>query len=278
MTAPSHLAAIILAILTVALSSNPVSAKLVVSIGKVEAAAGKEVTVPISLKGAKDVKGVSCMSIRLTVDPKLLTFKAVEKGPALPNALVDKSVNEQDSPGKIGLGFVCGSKTPGSKDMASVDDDGIVIQVIFTVNDDATPGSKCPLKLDNFRVLDSAEPPGDLPVRVEDGEFTVSADSLPNWLWLAIAGGALLLLLLLALLMRLGRRRDAMPSSPPPPRAAQVIPPAAVLPRFMPESPTFSHTCIKCGGVIQLPRAMFGQAFQCGACGASQIAGSGRSS
>lgn len=245
-------------------------AALTVSADKVEAAAGKEVTVSISLQGAKEAKGVSCMSIRLTVDPSVLTFKEVEKGPALPNALVDKSVNNEDSPGKIALGFVCGSKSPGSKEMASVEEDGVVLKVVFIVNDKASSGGKSPLKLDNYRVLDSAELPSELAVEGKDGEFTVSAGA-GKWLWLVIAGAGALLLLLLILFL-LSRRKKAS-SGPPPLRTGG---PAPALPRFGPVSATFEHICVKCRGEIELPRAMMGQTFECSACGTTQVAGSGK--
>jgi hypothetical protein len=239
-----------------ALQPKAARADLVVSVGKVEAASGKEVTVPISFKGVKDVKGVSCMSTLLTVDPKLLTFKKVDKGPALTSAAVDKNVDDADSPGVIALSFYCNTKT---------EDDGVIINVVFAVNENAAVGDKSLLKLSQYRVMDTGEPPQELPVRIEDGEFTVSAGGLAWWLWAAIAGAAVVVLLLLAALFR--RSAEPAPAATPSPTTAGGEPPT-----FSPESPTFPYMCVKCGGVIQLPRAMAGQSFKCGGCGTVQIA------
>jgi hypothetical protein len=241
------------------------AAPLIVTTGKVKGTAGKEVVVPIALKGVKDVKGVSCMSIRLSYDPALLTFKALDKGPALPNALYDKSIDETADPGKIGLGFVCGSKSPGGKDMASVEEDGVVLNVKFVVNEKATIDQKSPLKLDNYRALDSAEPPFELSVRTEDGEFAVGGPALP-WMWILIGAGIAAFLLLVVIVLMRGKEKAK-------PDLAHAAPPGATVPpRFTPEGTTFAHTCTNCGGVIQLPSAMRGQNFQCGACGTTQVA------
>lgn len=248
------------------------AAPLTVSTAKVTGAAGADVEVPIAVKGIKDAKSISCMSIRLSYDPALLTVKLLEKGTVLPNAIFDKDVDEKA--GVVALGFACGSKTPGEKEMASVEQDGVVLKVVFTVNDKAESGKKSSLKLDNYRVLDNGELPSEMEVRVEEGEFVVSGTGLPDLPWLWIALGAIAFLLLLIILLLVGRRKkeEPRPVYGVPPVAA---PPAAPLPRFTPEgATTIAHTCSRCGGVIQLPTAMTGQSFQCGACGATQVAGS----
>ena len=208
------------------------------------------------------------MSFRLNYDPALLTFKSLDKGPALPNAMLDKSLDEKADPGKLGLGFACSSKAPGSKEMASIEQDGVVLTLVFVVNDKAAAGKKCALTLDNYRALDSADPPFELPVQPVAGEFTVTGPGLP-WLWILIGAGGVLLLILLLALTR-GKKKE------PAPALAGVAPwqsPSAPVPSYQPVGGTFAHTCVKCHGVIQLPVAMFGQAFQCGACGTKQLAG-----
>jgi len=246
------------------------AAPLTVTTGNVQAAPGKEVVVPITFKGVKDYKGVSCMSIRLNYDPAMLTFKSLDKGAALPNALFDKSIDEKADPGKIGLGFVCGSKTPDSKDMASVGDDGVVLNLTFVVSDKAKSGQKSPLKLDNYRILDSQEPPMELPVQTTDGEFTVQSAGFPDIpLWWIIIGAAAFFLLLLLIILATRRRREPQP---PPYYPQQGIPTATptVVPTFQPVNATFTHRCTKCGGTFELPRSVLGHPFKCGACGTTQ--------
>src|SRR5262245_48319264 len=102
---------------------------LKVSVGKVQAAAGAEVQIPITIKGVKDNKGLSCLSFRLSYDPALLKYQSVEKGAVLPGATFGGRVDEEADPGLLGLGFACGSKAAsgGEKEMASVETDGVVL-------------------------------------------------------------------------------------------------------------------------------------------------------
>lgn len=259
---------LLMALIALAAAASCARAAVGVTTGKVEGAPGKDVEVPILVKGAKDAKGVSCMSLRLNYDPALLTFKSLDKGPALPNAIFDKSIDDKADPGKIGLGFACGSKTTGGKEMAAVDSDGVVLKVIFTVNDKAEKGKKAPLKIDNIRALDTDdEAPSELSVTSEDGEFLVIGGpfALPSW-WIYVAIGiGVLLLLLIVILATRGRKKEE-PAGPRKDGAGD-----AALPRFTPQASTFKHKCTQCGGVIPMPVAMVGQSFQCGACGATQV-------
>jgi predicted RNA-binding Zn-ribbon protein involved in translation (DUF1610 family) len=248
------------------------AAELKVSTGKVEAAAGNEVRVPVSVKGVKDTKGIAGMTLRVRYDPALLTFKELERGKVLPSAVLDKSVDEKADPGVLGLGFACGSKTPGSQDMASVEEDGVVLVLVFAVNDKAAIGQKCPLKLDNFRAVDNAEPPFELSVVGEDGEFTVVGPGFPiPWLWILIGVGVLILLLLI---LSLARRRGGkgQPGTYVFPPAMSASPNGAAAAYVPSQEATFLQKCGKCGGMVQLPRGMSGRAFRCGACGANQVA------
>src|SRR5262249_12514393 len=100
-----------------------------------------------------------------------------------------------------------------------------------------------------------------VPDASEVGQVTVVSDQLAElpWMWILIAiGAALFLLIIIALLLRRGRSEKPTPS---------------VVPSFAPAGPTFMHTCVKSGGVLQLPQGMKGQSFQCAACGRSQTAG-----
>lgn len=238
---------------------------------KVEGAAGAEVRVKISVKGAKDLTGVKRLSglrMRLDYDSALLTLRKkdpVEKGKALPDAFVIHSVDEKADPGKLGIVVMCKFKTD-SKELASVEQDGELLVVVFMVNDGAAVGKKSPLTLHNIRANDSDEPPYEIGASAEDGEFTVTgpAAAFP-WLWIAIGAGVVLLLILLVLLANRGGRKE----QPVAVAAAQ----GNVPPRFHPQATTFTHTCVKCSGAIQLPTAMIGQSIQCGACGTTQIAG-----
>ena len=192
-------------IITAALAwTGPLQAgPLTVSAAKAQGGIGKEVTLPIAFKGVKDAKNVAGLQMRVTFDPAILTFKKVEPGPALSNALVDKNSDEANDPGHLGLGFICGVKTAGSKEIATVDDDGIVLKLVFLVNEKATSGQKSPVKLDNFFAIDSAEPPSELLVLGEDGEITVGM--VFPWLWIWVALGVLAFLILLFLI---GRRKS----------------------------------------------------------------------
>jgi hypothetical protein len=252
------------------LATNVHADPVVVTTGKIEGVPGKEVEVPITLKGVKNVKGIPCMSIRLSYDPQVLTFKSLDKGPVLPNALFDKSIDEKADPGMLGLGFACGSKTPGGQEMAEVDSDGVVLKVIFTINEKAEVGKKTVLKLDNYRVLDNQDPPFVVAVRTDDGEITFTSAGGPGLgiptLWIYIGIGIALFLILLLLLFA-GRRRAPAQTAPAGATAGTTVPP-----RFTPEATTFAHKCVKCGGTINLPAAMAGQSFQCGACETTQIA------
>ena len=265
----------VLAILVTA-SRTAAAAGVTVTTGKVDGAAGKEVEVPILIKGVKDVKSISGMSIRLKFDPEVLTFKDIKDGAVLPaNSLTAKSIDEKEHPGKVGLSFTCGSKSPGSKEMGAVEQDGAVLRVIFTVNEKAASGKKSVLKLDNYRAMNNDVDAIEVPVESEDGEFIVTGGAgLPfNWIWIAIGAGVALLLLIIIIMLasRGGDRRPhgyPMPQHYPPPQHAGG---AAAPPRFHPEGANFTHRCTNCGGMIQLPRAMMGQTFQCGACGTTQV-------
>ena len=238
-----------------------------ISPGKIEGVVGKDV------KG-----GVSCMTFRLNYDPDVLTFKSIKKGAVLPNASIDKNLDEKADPGKIGLGVLCSSTSEDEKKFASITEDGVVMRVVFVVNEKAKIG-KSPLTLDIIRIMDSNnEQPAPLGFTSEAGELNViaapaagapktSLAEIPNlWIYIGIGIGVFVLLLLVIAVM--SRRRE--PERPAPTFA----PPAGtVVPRFTPEGANFSHTCVKCGGVIQLPGAMRGQTFQCGACGTTQVAG-----
>ena len=126
-----------------------------ISPGKIEGVVGKDVEVPISLKDVKDVKGgVSCMTFRLNYDPDVLTFKSIKKGAVLPNASIDKNLDEKADPGKIGLGVLCSSTSEDEKKFASITEDGVVMRVVFVVNEKAKIG-KSPLTLDIIRIMDS---------------------------------------------------------------------------------------------------------------------------
>jgi hypothetical protein len=201
MNTPIHM---LIAVTLLGVASVASAQEIVLGTGKVEGAPGKEVEVPISVKGAKGKKGdksVTCMSFQLSYDPKVLTFKAVKEGPILPNAMLGKSIDEKD-PGKLGLSLTCGSKSPGSKEMASIAQDGTIILVSFLVNEKASPGQKSPLTIGkNAQAFDNEEPPHELLVRPEEGEFAVAGAGLPlNWLYVGIAAAVLLLLILLIVL------------------------------------------------------------------------------
>ena len=155
-------------------SDRSAAAGVTLTTGKVEGTPGKEVEVPIIIKGVKDVKGVSGMSIRLTFDPEVLTFKDVKDGPVLPaQSLTSKSADEKVHPGKIGLAFICGRKSPDKKDSAAVEQDGTVLRLIFFVNEKAMSGKESLLKLDNCRVLDNGQESLEISATLEDGVFTV---------------------------------------------------------------------------------------------------------
>jgi hypothetical protein len=145
-----------------------------VTTGKIKAIAGNKVVVPILVKGVKAVKGLGAMSIRLTYDPQVLTYKSLEKGPILPNAIFDASIDEKADPGKIGLGFACGRKSKDSEELTSVEKDGAVLKIIFLVNAKAKIGKKSPLKLDNVRALDSEGK--ELPIKLIDGSIEIVED------------------------------------------------------------------------------------------------------
>jgi hypothetical protein len=279
MTNYTRQAALGLLILTAAAFDPSIArgATLTISVDKnVEGAAGAEVKVTISVKGAKDlsdVKRLSGAELRLNYDPALLTLRKkepVEKGKVLPKAMVSHSVDEKADPGKLGIVFMCDRKSVDSKELASVEQDGELLVVTFVVNDGVTVGKKGPLKLDQIRAVDSDEPPYDISVDPEEGQFTVTgpAAAFP-WLWILIGAGVVLLLILLVVLAKRGGQKD----KPVAAVTAQGTVQGTVPPRFSPQATTFTHTCVKCGGAIQLPSAMIGQSFQCGACGTTQIAG-----
>lgn len=239
------------------------AATATVKVGKVSGPAGGEAAVPIHVQ-SKDEMG--CMQFALVYDPAILEVKTVEGGPFLPaGATVD---HNSDQAGWLRTGFICSPSKQGVKG------EGAVLNVIFTVKGQV--GQKSPLKLEKVRAWESSDP--EILVQTEPGELTVvSATQIP-WLYIAIGAGTLLVLLFLVWLIR---RQPAgyAGSGFAPPTAAVASPrapaaPGAALPRFTPEgATTIAHTCSKCGGVIQLPRAMAGQSFQCGACGAAQVGG-----
>jgi predicted RNA-binding Zn-ribbon protein involved in translation (DUF1610 family) len=247
-----------------AIAPDRASADVAVSVGKVQGSPGKEVVVPISIKGVKDDK-VSALSVQLTFDPKVLNFKEAKNGKALPSgAVVDASTSDKE-PGQIGLGFICAASL--------LEAEGEIVNMVFTVNSDASFGAVGEVKLGkNLRVLGSTDPPREIPYTIENGEVKVVAGSMlgniPDlWLYIAIGvGGFLVLLLLIAFSNRRSERPRMM--HPQPGYGG-----GGGAPRFNPEGGHFTHTCVKCGGVIQLPAAMRGQMFQCGACGTTQIAG-----
>lgn len=166
---------------------------VVLGTGKIAGAPGKDVVVPIVLKGAKEAKGVRGMSLRLNYDPAILTFKSVEQGPNLTRAIIAEDIDPKADPGKLALGFVCSFKAPTSKELASVDEDGVVLNVVFTVNADGQAGQKSSLVIDNFRVVNTATPPWELLATSENGEFSVVGPAFP-WMWILIGLGVVLLL------------------------------------------------------------------------------------
>lgn len=271
------LAAFVVAFLTAAVvqgqGERPIPTKpVVIAVGSAAGAPGAEVTVPITLKGVKDAKGVRGASMRLSFDPAVLEFKTVDRGPALAQSMLGKDSDQAADPGKVGIGFVCTFKSPTSKEFSAVEDDGVVLNVVFTVKPDAAVGTKSPLKADNFRVIDTGTPAFELNAAAEAGEVEVRRAGLPfPWWWILVGVGALLLLLILLRLLFGGRRRRRDEEEEPRRRPAP--PPTSAVPRFTPEgATTFAHTCVRCGGVIQLPRAMAGHQFQCGSCGTTQTA------
>ncbi len=153
------------------------------------------------------------MTMRVNFDPKILTFKSIDKGPALPNAMIDKNESEAD-PGIVAIGFLCGSKADG-KSLASVEDDGVVLKLVFVVSDKATTGQKSSLKVDNYRAVDSSDPPFEVEVRPRKAKSrsvpaawrTCRGCGSPS----AQVGVALLLLIILFLATRRKQHPYGMP-------------------------------------------------------------------
>jgi hypothetical protein len=248
-------------VLAVALACTLKSAAATAKI-KIDSAngpAGKEVSIPIHIE-SKDEMG--CMQFALEFDPAILEVKTLEAGPFLPDgATVD---HNKDQAGWLRGGFVCSVSKPGLKG------DGVALKVVFTVRGHV--GQKSPLKLERVRAWESSDP--EILVQTEAGELTVVPPTNFPWLYIAIGAGVLTLLILLILVYAIARRGGRPAVAPAGPTASAPAAPATALPSFTPEgATTIAHTCSKCGGVIQLPRAMIGQPFQCGACGAKQVAG-----
>jgi len=151
---------------------------LVIAAGKVSGIAGKEVVVPITVKGVKEIKGLGAMAVRLSYDPQVLTFKSIAKGPVLPNALVQKNLDENTDPGKVAFGFVCVLKDAKRKEFGSVSDDGVVLKLTFLVNPKAMVGAKTVLKLDNCQATNAEDQQAD--VELQLGELTVNDAKPPS--------------------------------------------------------------------------------------------------
>lgn len=205
------------------------AASVTLSVGSVEAAPGAEAEVPIALKGAS---GIGAMHLELTYDAAVLEAQSVDKGPLLgEDALLDFNASE---PGVLVVGLIT---------LDALEGDGTALTARFAVKDDE--GQSSPLRLENARAWDG-KTRLDIPVTVEEGEFTVSpaASSLLSPLMFVVLVASLLLLLALFVLLR---RRRPQPA------------PAQGRPTELPSSP--SAFCPYCGA----PREPGGQF--CVSCG-----------
>ena len=204
--------------------------KLTVAVGNITAAAGKEIDVPITITGGKNL---GALELVLTYDPAILEAKSAERGSLTSNASMEYFVNPPDDKaganpsGRMGVALA-------SQD--AVDGDGQAVVTHFVVKGQA--GQKSALRLESVRAFDGNHL--DFLVTTTAGEFTVGGGW--PWWWIAVAVGAVLLLLML---LKVSRRRPAQSSLPPPQR----MPPAMIL------------RCPKCGQPIDR-----GSAF-CNHCG-----------
>jgi hypothetical protein len=144
---------------------------IIVSVGHPKGMAGKEVTVFISLKNVKGTDGVGAMSFGLSFDPNVVSFKSIEMGAAVPKgAIVDHTTGEKETPGRLGVGLICG-KGPG------IDTDGTVFKFVFLVSPNAKPGIKTPIKIEkNLRVISAKDNREELRAHAIEGSIEIVDD------------------------------------------------------------------------------------------------------
>jgi hypothetical protein len=159
-----------------------------VAVGSTQAGAGKEVEIPITIKGTA---GIGALQLDLTFDPKILEAKTVDKGPLAPNALLE--FNSQQ-PGRLRVGMVIMNGLPA---------EGIVATAHLSVR--GKDGDKTPVTLERVEAW-NFKTDLDYLVSTQPGVFTVTA----GWPWLLIAAGAALVLLIVMLATR--RRKQPQPA------------------------------------------------------------------
>lgn len=181
------------AVLCIATASVAQAGELEIKVGNVEATAGGEVEVPITVKGGKGVEGLQFV---LTFDDKVLKHESVDAGEIAGAADVDAKERE--------TGAVRVAMIPEK----TIDSDGQLLVAKFKVLGES--GSKSAIELSEVRAWEfGSEAPLEMLVSAESGEVTVIGKGLPVNLTAIIVGAVALLLLLLLIARRGGGKAPA---------------------------------------------------------------------
>ncbi|HYV37176.1 MAG TPA: cohesin domain-containing protein [Gemmataceae bacterium] len=171
--------------------------EITVSVPNIQAKAGEEIEVPITLAGANRL---GCLQMGLNYDKTVLQIKSVEKGPVLAEGAVlevDESI-----PGRLIVGLLSGANAKKTG-LARIGQDGILFKVRFVILGQA--GQKSPLSPHRTQAWEVTDDP--IPVRTTDGQLsvptppTVAAREVP-WNYL-LFGAAAVLLIMLGVMRRL---------------------------------------------------------------------------
>jgi hypothetical protein len=112
------------------------AATVTLSIAKLDATAGHEVDVPITVK---DAKGMGALQMLLTYDPAVLEVvrdaaapdKTFAKGKILPDNALTKVFT--DTPGRLPIVFVGGADPKKRNEYHAVEEDGTLLTIHFRV-------------------------------------------------------------------------------------------------------------------------------------------------
>jgi hypothetical protein len=122
-------------------------------IGEVTGTPGKEVNVPIGMNDGKDAAGGD---ITIAYDKSILTYKEIK------NAIFTTQPNATTS-GTLIISMAGSNPLPGGP--------GILLEVVFVVSANATPGLETPVKFIKAAVYDAT--PNDILIATKDGKVTI---------------------------------------------------------------------------------------------------------
>lgn len=147
-----------------------------IALGSVSGPPKGTVTVPMYLTPNPPSRAVGKISAKIHFENKGITFVRGEKGFLLDGVNGTIRVEEKKQSGESVLDLEVATQGEPRKSLR----DGLVMTLVFTIQEDAQPETKIDLKLEQVSATDVSNPPSALEIAGKDGSIEIiSPDSVP---------------------------------------------------------------------------------------------------